>query len=139
LDLLKDAPPRSGYFLDQLGDLDRLPAWLTEQDLDFFTAEFERTGFRGGLNWYRNQDRNWELSAPFQGRKVEQPALFVSGDRDLVRMTPEFETEMRKVVPNLAKVVTLPDVGHWTQQESPEQTNAALLRFLDGLDWRERR
>ena len=139
LDLLKDAPPRSGYFLDQLGDLDQLPAWLTEQDLDFFTAEFERTGFRGGLNWYRNQDRNWELSAPFQGRKVEQPALFVSGDRDLVRMTPEFETEMRKVVPNLAEVVTLPDVGHWTQQESPEQTNTALLRFLDGLDWPERR
>ena len=110
-----------------------LPAWLTEADLDFFTAEFTRRGFRGGLNWYRNMDRSWALSAPFQGKKIEQPALFISGDRDLVRMNPGYEVQMRAVVPNLRDVVTLPGIGHWTQQESPDAVNRALIGFLRSL------
>ena len=59
-------------------------AWLTEADIDFYAGEFARTGFRGGLNWYRNIDRNWELMAPFAGLRVTVPALYVAGDRDLV-------------------------------------------------------
>jgi len=126
-------PPKTSYFLDQLADTDVLPAWLTEADLDFFTAEFTRRGFRGGLNWYRNMDRSWALSAPFQGKKIEQPALFISGDRDLVRMNPGYEVQMRAVVPNLRDVVTLPGIGHWTQQESPDAVNRALIGFLRSL------
>ena len=61
-----------------------LPAWITEEDVNFYAAEFARTGFRGGLNWYRNIDRNWELLAPFAGAKVTVPALYIAGDRDLV-------------------------------------------------------
>jgi pimeloyl-ACP methyl ester carboxylesterase len=61
-----------------------LPTWLGEADLDFYAGEFTRTGFRGGLNWYRNIDRNWELLAPFAGAKVTVPALYMAGDRDLV-------------------------------------------------------
>ena len=61
-----------------------LPAWLTDADVDFYTAEFTRTGFRGGLNWYRNIDRNWELLAPFDGLRVTVPALYIAGDRDPV-------------------------------------------------------
>jgi hypothetical protein len=50
-----------------------LPPWLSEADVDYYTAEFTRTGFRGGLNWYRNIDRNWELLAPFDGLRVRFP------------------------------------------------------------------
>ena len=130
---LANPTPKTAYFLDQLADTDALPAWLTEADLDFFTAEFTRRGFRGGLNWYRNLDRSWALSAPFQGKTIEQPALFISGDRDLIRMNPGYEAQMREVVPNLRDVVLLPGIGHWTQQEAPEPVNRALIAFLKSL------
>ena len=125
---------KSAGFLDQMTDPQQLPAWLSEADLDYFAGEFQRTGFRGGLNWYRNIDRSWELSAPFQGRKIEQPALFITGDRDLTRNNPNYEERMRAVVPNLREVVTFPGIGHWTQQENPQGTNAAMLDFLRALD-----
>ncbi len=76
--------PLSGGFLSRTIDPDRLPAWLTEADIDFYAGEFARSGFRGGLNWYRNIDRNWELTAPFAGLGVTIPALYVGRDRDLV-------------------------------------------------------
>ncbi|MEZ5560253.1 MAG: alpha/beta hydrolase [Pseudomonadales bacterium] len=126
--------PRTAFFLEQLQDCDELPAWLTEQDLDFFTAEFQRNGFRGPLNWYRNLDRSWELSAAFQGRRIEQPALFISGDRDLIRNNPGFEEGMRAVCGDLREVVLLPGIGHWTQQEAPQATSEALVKFLASLD-----
>ena len=61
-----------------------LPPWLTEADIDVFAAEYARTGFRGGLNWYRNIDRNWALTAPWHGANITQPALFIAGTRDAV-------------------------------------------------------
>jgi pimeloyl-ACP methyl ester carboxylesterase len=134
VDAMMNPPPKTAYFLDQLADPDVLPPWLTEADLDYFTAEFTRRGFRGGLNWYRNLDRTWALSAPFKGKKIEQPALFISGDRDLIRMNPGFEAAMRAVVPNLRDVVMLPGIGHWTQQEAPAEVNRALIGFLRSLD-----
>jgi pimeloyl-ACP methyl ester carboxylesterase len=133
MSMIEAPPPKTAYFLDQLEDPESLPPWLTEADLDFFVAEFSRTGFRGPINWYRNLDRNWELGAPFQGRKIEQSALFVAGDRDLIRANPGFEAPMRAVVPNLRDVVILPGIGHWTQQEAPEATNDALIGFLSTL------
>ena len=131
--IMADPPHRSAFMLPQLEDCEALPDWLTEEDLDYFADTFRKSGFRGGLNWYRNLDLTWELSAPFQGRKIEQPALFVSGDRDLIRNNPGFEEAMRQVATNLVDVVMLPGIGHWTQQEAPEKTNAALISFLDGL------
>jgi hypothetical protein len=76
--------PRSGGLLTSMPTPSTLPAWLTAADVDFYANEFARTGFRGGLNWYRNIDRNWELMAPFAGSKVTVPALYMAGDRDLV-------------------------------------------------------
>ena len=125
--------PKTASFLDQMQDPEQLPAWLTEADLDYFTAQFERTGFRGGLNWYRNLDSTWALSGAFQGKRIEQPALFVTGDRDLTRGNPRYEEAMRAVVPNLREVVTFPGIGHWTQQENPDGTNEAMLKFLGSL------
>ena len=113
-----------------------LPAWLTAADLDFYAAEFDRTGFRGGLNWYRNIDRNWELMAPYSGAKVTVPALYVAGDRDLVVKFPGAEqtiANLAKTVPLLRKHIVLAGCGHWTQQERANEVNAAMIGFLNSL------
>ena len=113
-----------------------LPDWLSEADLDVFVSEFEKTGFTGGLNWYRAIDLSWELMAAWQGAVVTPPALYVAGDRDLVVNFPgmaQFIPHLQTVVPNLTRTVILPGVGHWTQQERPAEVNAALLEFLAGL------
>ncbi|MCZ6887627.1 MAG: alpha/beta hydrolase [Gammaproteobacteria bacterium] len=127
-------PPKSAYMLEQTPDCgDDLPDWLTEADLDFFTEIYTKTGFRGGLNWYRNVDLFWELSAAFQGKKIEQPALFVAGDRDVVPFNEQMEQRMRATVTNLREVKILEGIGHWTQQEAPGDVNDALLGFLSSL------
>ena len=80
-----------------------------------------------------NIDYNWVLTAAFDGMKIEQPALFVAGDRDVVPFGDEAEQRMRAVVTDLRDVVVLPGIGHWTQQEAPDAVNEALLGFLKGL------
>jgi pimeloyl-ACP methyl ester carboxylesterase len=128
--------PRSGGFLSHTVDPATLPGWLTETDLDFFAGEFSRTGFRGGLNWYRNIDRNWELLAPFAGARVTVPALYVAGDRDLVVAFPGMDqliANLSRFVPALRRTIMLPGCGHWTQQERPREVNAAMLEFLKTL------
>ena len=128
--------PRTGGFLDQAADPAVLPGWLTEADLDVFSEEFSRTGFRGGLNWYRNIDRNWELLAPYAGASVTVPALYMAGDRDLVvkfRGVDQVIANLSRFVPQLRKTIMLPGCGHWTQQERPQEVNAAMIEFLQGL------
>jgi pimeloyl-ACP methyl ester carboxylesterase len=129
--------PRRGGWLNSLPLPSSLPNWLTDADIDFYVAEFERTGFRGGLNWYRNVDRNWELMAPWSGAKVVVPALYIAGEQDLVVKFPGMDqliANLKQFVPQLQKTVILPDCGHWTQQEKPNEVNSALLTFLNGLD-----
>ena len=128
--------PRSGGFLTRTLDPELLPNWLTPADIDFYAGEFARTGFRGGFNWYRNIDRNWELLAPFAGVKVTVPALYVAGDRDVVVSFPgvaDLIANLKTFVPNLRETVMLPGCGHWTQQERPAEVNAALIGFLRSL------
>ncbi len=126
--------PRHGTRLaDWLTDLRALPDWLTERDLDFYATEFTRTGFTGGLNWYRNMRRNWELTEDLAHTKVVAPALFIAGDQDpVVTMAPP--TGMEEWVPDLRGTLMLPGTGHWTQQERPAEVNTALVDFLSGLD-----
>jgi pimeloyl-ACP methyl ester carboxylesterase len=128
--------PRSGGFLDHTIDPPSLPAWISEADIDVYTTEFSRTGFRGGLNWYRNIDRNWELLAPWARALVTVPALYVAGDRDLVvrfRGMDQLIANLSTFVPKLQRTIMLPGCGHWTQQERPEAVNAAMIEFLRGL------
>ena len=133
--------PRSGGLMDpSIGglmiDAAVLPAWLTEADVDFYAGEFARTGFRGGLNWYRNIDRNWELLAAFDGARVTVPALYVAGDRDLVlafRGMKEVIPNLSTLVPQLRRTLILPGCGHWTQQERSQEVNAAMIDFLRNL------
>jgi len=119
--------------LDNTINPDRLPAWLTEADLDYLTADMNRTGFRGGLNWYRNIDRNWELLAPFAGANVMQRALFIAGSEDHVISGPTGKAPleaMNTTVPNLERQSIVEGAGHFVQQERPREVNEALLRFL---------
>jgi epoxide hydrolase A/B len=125
--------PREGTrYLDGLTDPDELPSWLTEEDLDYYASEFARTGFTGPLNWYRNFDRNWELSEAQAGAHVTVPALFVSGDRDPVRKMAPADV-MDGWMDDLRGSIIVPDAGHWVQQERPAEVNAALLEFLSEL------
>lgn len=128
--------PRIGGFLAQTTDPETLPPWLTAADVEFYAGEFSRTGFRGGLNWYRNIDRNWELLAPFAGAVVIVPALYVAGDRDLVVRFPGMEqliANLSTFVPRLRQTIMLPGCGHWTQQERAREVNDAMLEFLKAI------
>lgn len=112
----------------------KLPAWLTDADVDFFAGEFKRAGFRGGINWYRNFDRNWELTPFLEGAKLRQPALFVAGDKDCVgKMVPGAYDHAGAFTPNLMKKAILPGAGHWIQQERPKEINELLVEFLKAL------
>jgi pimeloyl-ACP methyl ester carboxylesterase len=126
------APPGAG-FVDRLPDPPSLPAWLSQEELDHYAAEFTRTGFTGGINWYRNFDRNWELTPQLDGAKVTVPSLFVTGSQDPVRlMSPDAFMDGNLLDHRGSHVID--GAGHWVQQEAPDQVNAALLSFLDGLD-----
>jgi pimeloyl-ACP methyl ester carboxylesterase len=124
--------PKDAKFFDNAPPPPKtLPSWLSEEDLAYFVGEFKRAGFRGGLNKYRNMDRDWEESAHLQGEKIKQPALFITGDKDPVLA---FSTQegMKTEVPLLKEIVTLPG-GHWIQQERANEVNEALISFLKGL------
>jgi len=128
--------PRRGGFLSRLMNPESLPDWLTEADVDFYVSEFTRTGFRGGLNWYRNIDRNWELLAPMAGACVTVPALYIAGERDLVlgfRGMDQIIANLSRFVPQLQGTLLLPGCGHWTQQEKAHEVNQAVLEFVRRL------
>jgi pimeloyl-ACP methyl ester carboxylesterase len=129
--------PPGGGFLDLYPEPETLPGWLTEADIDVFAAVFTRSGFTGGLNWYRNADRTWELTAPWAGAPLQVPGLYIAGDRDLVTAFPgmsELIPALPRLFPSLRDPVILPGCGHWTQQERPAEVNAALLDFLLTLE-----
>ena len=120
--------------LSSLPDPKVLPPWLTDADLDFYTGEFERSGFRGPLNYYRNLNLTWRLTegAP---SSIRQPALFVAGQKDgVILMAAEALKKMPERVPNLRTNELLPGIGHWTQQEAPEAVNRLLISFLRSLE-----
>ena len=120
--------------LARLTQPEALPAWLTEDDLDTYVTSFERTGFRGGLSWYRCADLSWELTRAWADARIVQPALFVAGERDpVLDMSPGALDALATNVPGLTRTVLLPGCGHWTQQEQPDAVNEALLGFLADL------
>lgn len=125
---------KSQRFIDSAFRPDALPAWLTEQDLDFLAGEFRRTGFRGGLNWYRNIDRNWELMPFLNGARIGQPSLFIAGEFDgVIEMSRRAFESLETSVVNLRRKVLIPGAGHWIQQERPDEVNKLLVEFLTDL------
>ena len=120
-------------FLGDAGAVKVLPDWLSEADLAHFAQAYKKSGFRGGLNWYRNIDRNWELTAPWQDAQIHQPSLFIAGSKDSVitgLMGGKRVTEMERVLPGLRQKLIIEGAGHWIQQERPDAVNAALIAFL---------
>ena len=112
---------------------DGLPDWLSQEELDHYVDEFTRTGFTGGLNWYRNMDRNWTLTERVAGAKVDVPSLFIGGKLDpVLRMTPP-ENFLEPLTDHRG-TVRIDGAGHWVQQEKPDEVNAALVRFVHELE-----
>lgn len=109
-----------------------LPAWLSAADLDTYVGEFSRTGFTGGLNWYRNYDRNWETTSSLDTAHITVPALFVGGAADPVlgTMRPDRAAE---VATGPYREVMLDGAGHWVHQERADDVNRILLDFLASL------
>lgn len=139
-----DAPERStfgvlsegGGFLENTIDPPVLPRWLGQKDLDYYAGEFKRAGFRGGLNWYRNLARNWELTAPWRGQPIRQPSMFVAGARDGVLKFPASMKQIEafpQTLPGLRRSLIVDGAGHWIQQERADEVNTALVEFLKGL------
>ncbi len=100
---------------------------LNDEELKYFVDTFTRTGFTGGINWYRNFTRNWERAGTLE-QKVNVPALMIMAEDDVV-LSPAMADGMELYVPDLEKVL-IKDCGHWTQQEHPEETNAAIIAWL---------
>lgn len=120
-------------FLANIPPVVTLPDWLTEADIAHFAESYRHSGFRGGLNWYRNLDRNWDLTAPWQGAQIHQPSLFIAGSRDSVitgLIGAKRVNELDRVLPNLRQKLIIDGAGHWVQQERPDEVNAALIEFL---------
>ena len=139
-----DAPPgtwplkkHGASLLEGMVDPDPFPAWLTPEDLDYYVAEFEASGFFGPISRYRNHERDFEWLQAFKDRKLEMPTLLIGGDRDPAfngfGRIPDPSALMRQHVTDLRGAHVLPGCGHWTQQERPAETTAILLDWLKGL------
>lgn len=128
------APGPEG-FVDRLPEPDGLPDWLSQDELDYYINEFSRTGFTGGLNWYRNFDRNWETTAELADAKIPVPSLFIAGTSDPVLAFTRAD-RASEVIAGPYRQVMIEGAGHWLQQERPDEVNAALLEFLNGLELR---
>jgi pimeloyl-ACP methyl ester carboxylesterase len=116
-----DPKRAAGGWIPRLGAAKGLPDWLTSEDLDYYVGEFTESGFRGGINYYRNFQRNWDTTPQLAGAQVQQPVLFIAGAKDIVirgANAEQLTALMKPMVPNLRSVRLIADVGHWVQQES---------------------
>jgi pimeloyl-ACP methyl ester carboxylesterase len=125
-----------GTLLGNTAEPKSLPAWLIEADLDYYTQEFTRAGFRGGLNWYRNLRRNWELGGPWRGQPIRQPSLFIAGKKDGVLRFPAAQAQLDaypKTLPGLRGCHLIDGAGHWVQQEKAAEVSRLLIEFISSL------
>ncbi|MDC0067491.1 alpha/beta hydrolase [Gammaproteobacteria bacterium] len=119
--------------LSDIEDPGTLGDWCTESDLDFYTTEFEQSGFRGPLNYYRNHNLTWSLTEGGP-EKINQPALFIAGEKDgVIMLAADALKNMPSYVTNLKVNQLIPGVGHWTQQEAPEAVNSQMIDFLNSV------
>lgn len=126
--------PPGKPMLETISDEASLPPWMSPEHFAAYVAAFTASGFKRPLDWYRNIDRNWELTAHLQGKTVDRPSLFIVGENDPVRhYAGRHEKGLRDWLTDLRGQVVIPGAGHWIQQERPDAVNAALLGFLAGL------
>lgn len=122
---------KSTRLVDNLMVPENYPAWLTEQDFDLLEEQFKRSSFRGGINWYRNMDRNWQMTPYLAKARLHQPTIFIAGQHDgVLRIAKEEFEGLEANVPNLVSKNILPGAGHWVQQERPEEVTRLLADFV---------
>ncbi|KAK4264238.1 hypothetical protein QN277_025446 [Acacia crassicarpa] len=113
-----------------------LPSWLSEQDLAYYVSKFEKTGFTGGLNYYRNFNLNWELTAPWSNVQVKVPVRFITGELDIVYTSIGIQDFVhgggfKELVPNLEQVIVQKDVGHFNNQEAAGEVSNHIYDFIN--------
>ena len=131
-----DPKRAAGGWIPRLGAPKAPPPWLKPEDLDYYVNEFKGSGFRGGINYYRNFHRNWETTPQLTGARIAVPVTFIAGQQDVVirgATAESLTTQMSRVAADLRGVTLLPGAGHWVQQERPAEVNAAILAFLRGI------
>ncbi|KAL4340307.1 hypothetical protein GQ457_08G001720 [Hibiscus cannabinus] len=141
-ELLTDFPvllPREKLFKRPLDEPITLPCWLSEQEANYYVTKFQKTGYTGGLNYYRNFDRNWELLAPWAGCEIKTPAKFIVGDKDLVYHMPGMKDYIHnggfeQDVPLLQEVVVMEGAGHFINMEKPDQITDHIFNFFRQFD-----
>jgi epoxide hydrolase A/B len=118
-----ELPP--GMNMIRIAEAEKMPGddLMSKTELEVFSNAFAHSGFTGGINWYRNFSRNWEIIGEYE-QHIHQPTLMIYGEHDMVPSSPT----LGKFVSDL-EVVNLP-CGHWIQQEQPAATNAAMLDWL---------
>lgn len=134
--LISDPKRSAGGWIDRMGKPTSMPNWLSEQDLNYVVSQFEDSGFRGGINYYRNFHRNWEITEHLQETKIQVPTLFIAGTKDVViagASEGQLNGAMSRIAEDFRGVVLIPDIGHWVQQEAPDETNQAMMEFLQSL------
>ncbi|KAK6272550.1 hypothetical protein POUND7_009633 [Theobroma cacao] len=127
--------PKGNLFGHPLDGPVDLPPWLSHQDANYYATQFEKTGITPALNYYRNFDRNWELSAPWSGSQIKVPVKFVMGDLDLVYTMPGMKEYIhnggfKRDVPFLEEAVVMKGVTHWINQEKPDDINKQMFDFF---------
>mmetsp|Transcript_15079 Transcript_15079/g.22466 ORF Transcript_15079/g.22466 Transcript_15079/m.22466 type:complete len:284 (+) Transcript_15079:2-853(+) len=120
-------------FIPRMPDVLACPEWLPKPEFDYFVQQYRHSGFRGGVNLYRNLERNYMLMQPFRNTKISQPALFIAGTDDMVVIGSGGVDKCRGIVHRMTsdcQCIFLPDTGHWCQQEKSSEVNTELLKFL---------
>jgi pimeloyl-ACP methyl ester carboxylesterase len=126
--LLADGVRASAWSSDSYA----LRPFMSQEEFAVFVRAFERTGFTGGLNYYRNIDRNWTLTEQFARRTIDCPSLFLTGSDDMVATFMPAD-DLTAVLTDLREHIVLAGAGHWVQQERPEEVSEALIRFVGSL------
>jgi len=122
--------------LDHLVDPRPFPDWLSERDLQVYIDAFESGGFKGPINRYRALEMDFADFADYRNVHLPMPVCFIGGEKDAIRdYVPGVDGYAKPAVgcDDFRGSTLIPGVGHWVQQEAPEETNRALLQFLEGL------
>ena len=134
--IVTDSKRSAGELILRIGKPKKLPDWFNPEDLDYYVQEYERAGFRGGVNYYRNIDRNWQLMTKWSGKKLQQPFLFIAGAKDHNLWGADEKTLQKKFrgsSKDFRGVKLIPGAAHFVNQSRPEQTNRLILGFLESL------
>lgn len=122
--------------LNAFTDPKKLPSWLSKSAMDYYIAEYGRTGFTGAINYYRCRDRNWEITAFLDGAVVSQPSMFIGGAQDPALDAAEIRAiydQLEQWHPGMRTKILIPGVGHSAAEEAVETVNELLLDFLAEL------